>query len=408
MVLKHLKILNKLSTISFVLMIYSGLVKWINIWPIDPTILFSAILSICLLLSFLSKMKIKLVKNGLRYFNLIFPFTIWFFISIFYSPSELYVYTKAINYVLIVLSFCVPFLIIKNKKELIFFIYVMASFGLIISFIFTYLYILGGQNIYSTYFKLLQNGNPLGIPDYLALATPVGITAIVLFFNKNKYLKILSLFPIFTLLILSGRAPVLAFVLVVLIYVFFNIKLTKKHIRNAIAIVLIAMFSFTQISKINFYERLASRFNVMLEGDTKDNKSLTVRYELYNKSYQMFSSNPVFGIGLGAYGLYRVGKDGRDHPHNMFLEVLIEQGIIGLILLLIIFSPLLLKVYPKLIKSKDSTYFICGAIFIYESINVIKSSSIVENRPYFSIIGICFVAYLLLNTNKKSHIINEQ
>ena len=115
----------------------------------------------------------------------------------------------------------------------------------------------------------------------------------------------------------------------------------------------------------------------------------------------MFSSNPVFGIGLGAYGLYRVGKDGRDHPHNMFLEVLIEQGIIGFILLALIFLPLVLKVYPKLIKSKDFIYFICGAIFIYESINVIKSSSIVENRPYFSIIGICFVAYLLLNTNKR-------
>ena len=408
MVLKHLKILNKLSTISFVLMIYSGLVKWINIWPIDPTILFSTILSVCLLLSFLSNMKVILVKNGFRYFNLIFPLTIWIFISVFYSPSELYVYTKAINYVLIVLSFCVPFLIIKNKKDLIFIIYVIAIIGLIISFIFTYLYILGGQNLYLTYFKLLENENPLGIPDYLALATPVGIGALVLFFSKNKYLKLLSLFPIFTLVILSGRAPVLAFVLVLLIYVFYNIKLTKKHIRNSIAIVLISMFSFTQISNINSFDRLTNRFKVMLQGDTKQNESLSVRYELYNKSYQMFSSNPVFGIGLGAFGLYAIGEDIRDHPHNMFLEVLIEQGIIGLILLLIIFSPLLLKVYPKLIKSKDSTYFICGAIFIYESINVIKSSSIVENRPYFSIIGICFVAYLLLNTNKKAHIINEQ
>ena len=74
MVIKHLKILNKLSTISFVLMVYSGLVKWINIWPIDPTILFSAILSVCLLLSFVSNMKVILVKNGFRYFNLIFPF----------------------------------------------------------------------------------------------------------------------------------------------------------------------------------------------------------------------------------------------------------------------------------------------------------------------------------------------
>ena len=408
MALKHLKILNKLSTISFVLMIYSGLVKWINIWPIDPTILFSAILSVCLLLSFLSKMKVTSVKNGFHYFNLIFPFTIWFFISGFYSPSELYVYTKAINYVLIVLSFCVPFLIIKNKKDLIFIIYVIAIIGLIISLIFTYLYILGGQNIYLTYFKLLENENPLGIPDYLALATPVGIGALVLFFSKNKYIKILSLFPIFTLVILSGRAPILAFVLVLLIYVFYNIKLTKKHIRNSIVLVLISMFSFTQISNIKSFDRLTSRFKVMSEGDTNQNESLNVRYDLYNKSYQMFSSKPVFGIGLGAFGLYARGEDIRDHPHNMFLEVLIEQGIIGLILLLIIFSPLLLKVYPKLIKSKDSTYFICGALFIYESINVIKSSSIVENRPYFSIIGICFVAYLLLNTNKKSHIINEQ
>ena len=218
----------------------------------------------------------------------------------------------------------------------------------------------------------------------------------------------LSLFPIFTLLILSGRAPVLAFVLVLLIYVFYNIKLTKKHIRNSIVIVLISMFGFTQISKINSLDRLTSRFKVMLQGETKQNESLSVRYEYYNNSGKLFLSSPIYGIGLGAFGLLTRDEDVRDHPHNMFLEVLVEQGIIGLILLLILFSPLLLKVYPKLIKSKDSTYYICGAIFIYESINVIKSSSIVENRPYFSIIGICFVAYLLLNTNKKSHIINEQ
>ena len=400
-----IQFVHKIALASFVMMLFSGLVKWIDIWPIDATVLFTGITSVCLLFEFVFKNKISIAKGGINNIFKILPFTIWVFISIIYSSSESYVYTKAINFFLIFITFSFTFMLIKNKRDLNIFMRFLVTAGLLTSLVILYLFYAGGLSLSLTYFRLLENGNPLGIPDYLALATPILIAAVVLTFNKNIIIKTLAIIPVFALLILSGRAPILSFILILFTYAFYNLKLSRRMIRRSILLSLFLLFASLNFTKINSFDRAISRFESISNDNFMSNQN--ERVDLYEISYESFLNKPFIGIGLGSFGLYHYEKDVRDHPHNMFLEVLVEQGLIGLILMLFLFLPLLLRVLPKLLKSKNHIYFICGALFICESINVIKSSSIVENRAYFAIIGICFVAYFLINENKNLQIINE-
>lgn len=181
-----IQFVHKIALASFVMMLFSGLVKWIDIWPIDATVLFTGITSVCLLFEFVFKNKISIAKGGINNIFKILPFTIWVFISIIYSSSESYVYTKAINFFLIFITFTFTFLLIKNKKDLNIFMRFLVIVGLLTSLVILYLFYAGGLSLSLTYFRLLENGNPLGIPDYLALATPVLIAAVVLTIKRSE------------------------------------------------------------------------------------------------------------------------------------------------------------------------------------------------------------------------------
>jgi O-antigen ligase len=52
------------------------------------------------------------------------------------------------------------------------------------------------------------------------------------------------------------------------------------------------------------------------------------RFELWKDAWQTFASHPVFGIGTGGFGAVRPDEL---YPHNLFLEVGAELGIVGLL-----------------------------------------------------------------------------
>ncbi len=57
---------------------------------------------------------------------------------------------------------------------------------------------------------------------------------------------------------------------------------------------------------------------------------------LYSTAIDLFQKDPWLGGGLGSYATYYWGMDKRVYPHNMFLEVMSEMGILGLATLVLI------------------------------------------------------------------------
>ena len=392
---------RKLSIVFFTLLIYSGLLKWLSFWPIDTTILFSF-----LSLFFLLFNKLKFPISYSKHLKFFFLFSFWVFFSMTYSSSNQYLYVKGTNFILIVYSFIFLFFAIKEKNNIVFFLNCQLLVGLIITFLILYLYFKGGGNLYYTYHVFLENGNQLGIPDYLALGVPVG-SSIIIALHKNKLIfKFLIFLMFISLILLSGRGPFLGMFIVFLMFLYYRMKFSRRSLLRIILFSSLILFNFNNISEWSGMDRLVSRFKVSLLENSDDNKSLTIRYNQLISSKEIFYKHPVFGTGLGSYSYETTRIDQRGYPHNIFLEILTEQGLIGFLFFLILLFPIFFKMLPFLAKHSNPIYFSIIGILVFETFNASKSSSIVEDRLLFALLSLCILSYkysqndnLILNKN---------
>ena len=74
------------------------------------------------------------------------------------------------------------------------------------------------------------------------------------------------------------------------------------------------------------------------------------RLEIWNNAIHQFADNPLFGNSLQATSVHT-------YPHNIFIEVMITTGIIGLIPFLF-FIAYLFKLGIQIIKNKPSLFWI--------------------------------------------------
>jgi len=100
-------------------------------------------------------------------------------------------------------------------------------------------------------------------------------------------------------------------------------------------------------------------FESMVDTSEDMPKSNRQRIELWNKSIDIIKDYPVFGIGIGQFesmhDKYNFSKEARfGHPHNDFLNVAVNSGLIGLVSFLIIwvifFKNILKRYYYSLNK----------------------------------------------------------
>lgn len=147
----------------------------------------------------------------------------------------------------------------------------------------------------------------------------VNLSFIMIFsaFMKRKLslMQLISLGCAVALLIGSGsRGPALSLILATLLLTFFNIK------QNKFLYIIVGSFAFIPITVLATIE--LAEFNIY---------SLLARLEYARTSMQLFEDN-FFGYGFGSFGLVAAGKDAQVYPHNFFLEIAVELGVISLIL----------------------------------------------------------------------------
>ena len=111
-------------------------------------------------------------------------------------------------------------------------------------------------------------------------------------------------------------------------------------------------------------------FYYFLEKDSKKIEESTY-YKLYKSGYNVFKNYPLLGVGNKNYRL-EVCEDSQKtkkndyscntHPHQVYFEFLSEHGLIGTIILLVIFFALIFKNLNEIIKSRN--YIQMGS-FVY-------------------------------------------
>lgn len=58
------------------------------------------------------------------------------------------------------------------------------------------------------------------------------------------------------------------------------------------------------------------------------------RLEFYQAALREIPTHPVLGMGVGGWGVFYYGRDSKNYPHNLFLLVGVEEGLVGLIALI--------------------------------------------------------------------------
>ncbi len=201
-------------------------------------------------------------------------------------------------------------------------------------------------------------------------------------FYKNFSSKILKfLIPILLMiilisLILSGnRMPLLLFILLVSLIVIFN-KQTRKYFISFASILLIIFslaFTFNQKVKNNFnsfYGQISNMAKILINKDFDNNSSQYLKE--FASFYDTWLLNKYIGGGIKSFRYYchvrpNIDKNSKFvcnmHPHNYYLEILTETGLIGFFIISIIFILILYKTFYK-------KYFDSNSSLTYNNISV--------------------------------------
>ena len=217
-----------------------------------------------------------------------------------------------------------------------------------------------------------------------------------LFFVLNKkiekkffYSLLISLFLLisFAVLISGNRMPLVMYLLS-----WFFLFLLEKRIRKYFLPFLILSFTFVILIFLNvdqvrnnvthFYSMLHQMVNFFLQSfENNANLNFPNAYtkELYS-GLVTWKINPVFGGGIESFNINcsKLVKTCATHPHNYYLEILSEIGLLGMLIVSIVFLYVLyIAIFKKFIDEslfQNNNYISPFAIMFLIEIFPIKSS----------------------------------
>ena len=237
-----------------------------------------------------------------------------------------------------------------------------------------------------------ENANQTGMKTALAL-----LLLIYGFINrdnsfKKKAFSLILTIPILYLLIESGSRGAL---LSLLIGLFIVILLGKMQAIKKIGLVLlsilfsIGLFSFIYTNDVDFRNRIV---NSIERGDTSG------RTKLWEAAYRIIQDNIVFGVGNpGMMPTMRIYSGLYQQPHNLFLELWLTSGILGLIF----FMTFLIRLGKDLtVSTRNFGHSLYLALFIVVLGNMVKSGGSVGLIFAWIFFGILIGSIVI---NKKDH-----
>jgi O-antigen ligase len=309
-------------------------------------------------------------------------------------------YTNALNYgankllgVFILIFLSIPIIPVLIKR---------ANYFSVICMVFLSLYILAIYIEYGSFQFIVDNADeklrlggagggdddnfhPIGISRFVCFCL-VPIICNLFYYPKYKIVLISSGLIFISLIILflaATRGPVLALMIIVFIPLI-NSQITKKKI--------ITISSFFGLGVFYLFSKILMNDILFAVFTKRANAGDEGRIDIISNAADMALEFPLFGHGTGNYGFYHAGIDVKMYPHNIFAEIFYENGLIGLFLLLMIFTQGLIK-FNRINKNKNGVLFF--SLFIYFLINAQFSGDIQGN-----IITFIFLIAFLYNHKK--------
>lgn len=159
--------------------------------------------------------------------------------------------------------------------------------------------------------------------------------AVSLYFYKNKWGKILTVVFILCIFLTGKKTMSLVSIIVPFLMYFIARRISAKNFALFTILLIGGMVAVNYfLSNFSLFSDslILRRFSKSADVATSGESIFYNRLFLYDYALSAFSKNPVFGVGVGQFMSYTHAST---HVHNMYLQVLCEQGIIGITLFII-------------------------------------------------------------------------
>lgn len=388
----------------FAMFLTSGVFKETFDWiPLDLTLL------LLLITGFIS---VKRLYENIFFDKklLIMPVIFYLFIlllliSMLYTESPSYYIDKSVRFLTLTSwSFLCPFFLLNSRKSVKKFIYSISLISVVAA-----VSIMITSNTSSTVgFTGLSEGNYLGSARLIGTGA-VALLSLYLFksgLNKLvRFIVFLSLVLTTLALFMTGaRMPLIAYALTFLALVVSTVRIRRgviifrKGSKRIFTILLLAIPFLYYVKDLTFAQTFFNRFGVLFDGG---GNSALGRVDRIQSAFDMIKENPIFGKGFGSFGVNYLDRDILDYPHNIFLEVGSELGLIGFLIITTLISIGIFRSY-KFIRTGDFVGIWIFASLVYLLANAMVSGSLNDNRMLFALLGIAAHSLIYSNDIKKS------
>ena len=238
------------------------------------------------------------------------------------------------------------------------------------------------------------------------------------FYKQNLKLKLALFFILFIsvgcILITGERSNGIKAIIGLMIFLFLNNKISAKI--KILIFLFSLVFTGLIISNSNY---LKVRYGQQLFTQLFDNnqRDQFIQNNLYLKLYKsglaVFKDNPIFGVGNKNYRVIttknietKINEDYilNTHPHQIYIELLSEHGLVGTIILLSIFFYLIFKNLKIIIISRNSIQLGCFTYLIINFLPILPSGSFFND---FSSTLFWINLSIMYACNKKTNIFNK-
>jgi O-antigen ligase len=322
-------------------------------------------------------------NNKLTILFSIFYFYI-LFRSIFSQFPLLSLESSLFYFRFIFFAMLISYLIHINKKIFLTFLYyslmtcfVLVSFDGMYEYFYEYSFFTGLPSPSNDYYQPFPTERIKGlfrdewvIGSYCVRLLPVFIGLYIL--RINHYLKqniIDHIFFYFTFLItvviiiFSGERSALILLIILSFFIFLFLKFKNSYKFIIIISLVISSIVLTPSGLKDRYLEVTENLKVSNEN---------VYYSMFITSKNMFLDNPLFGQGTKTYRAYSQidsfkfnELSYKTHPHNTYIQLLAETGIVGTLFIVFLFLLIAFKIFSILSINKNyDNYFFYVAIFM--------------------------------------------
>lgn len=285
---------------------------------------------------------------------------------------------------------------------------------------------LNGYNIFGYKAVLIDGGyrissffgDELILGSFLSRMFPIFFGLWVLykvkFNNIINFIIVLNFILIQVLIYLSGERT--SFFFVNLSILFIILFFTKKKFLVLIILIL-SILSVVIVSALDPVSkgRIVNLTKMQIFTEKKVYIFSEVHTGHYTAAYKMFLNNKFFGIGVGNFRkfcndeLYSARYSCSTHPHNTYLQILAEIGILGFAFIFFIFILFLTKVYRHFILILKGKYLFNDFEISMLSAILVTLWPLVPSGNFFnnwlSIIYFLPLGFLVSSLNKKYNFI---